>query len=165
MRRSAAAGCGGFMPRDDRVGALIAQAIDGQAQSITLLLEAVVGLREDMRALREDLGPVVSFAKAQQEREEASVMDARVAAAVAAQVEAIKATEAKSGDGGGGGGGHLFDRKTIAGAGALIVAVVIGLLERLFGGVAVQPPAAPAALPMDDAPTVLEALDETEGGG
>ena len=45
------------MPRDDRVGALIAQAIDGQAQSITLLLEAVVGLREDMRALREDLGP------------------------------------------------------------------------------------------------------------
>ena len=40
------------MPRDDRVGALIAQAIDGQAQSITLLLEAVVGLREDMPSER-----------------------------------------------------------------------------------------------------------------
>ena len=146
------------MARDERVGSLIAHAIDGQAQSITLLLEAIVGLREDVRALREDLIPVVAFAKTHQEREEASEMDARVAAAVAAQVAAIKAADAPTAPD----NSPFFDRKTIAGSITVIAAIVVTAAERLLGGPTAPAPVSAGALPMDDAPTVLEALDEAE---
>tara|TARA_R110002012_G_scaffold39245_1_gene108657 strand:+ start:2968 stop:3258 length:291 start_codon:yes stop_codon:yes gene_type:complete len=92
------------------------------------------------------------------------VLEARVAAAVAAQVEAIKAKETSvvpavpDNTGGGGLGAFLLDKRVLtllAGVGV----VVGGIIDALLGAGA-PPPSAPAALPMDDAPTVLEALNE-----